>query len=69
VTSIKERNENRIMSRASVIGFGVGASDTNENEPVLVVYVDETTGRKPRLPKSIEGVKVKVIYTDTFTAY
>ncbi|HVF89731.1 MAG TPA: hypothetical protein VNH22_06665, partial [Blastocatellia bacterium] len=69
VTGIKERHENRIMSRASVIGFGVGASDTDPNEAVLVVYVDETTGRRPRLPKTIDGVRVKVIYTDTFTAY
>ncbi|HKY05748.1 MAG TPA: hypothetical protein VJQ56_12700 [Blastocatellia bacterium] len=66
---IKERNENRIMSKNSVIGMGVGAADDNPLEPVIHVYVDQTTGKKPRIPKKIEGLRVKVIYTDTFVAY
>ncbi len=66
---IKERNENRIMSKNSVIGMGVGAADDNPLEPVIHVYVDQTTGKKPRIPKRIEGLRVKVIYTDTFVAY
>ncbi|HYP27073.1 MAG TPA: hypothetical protein VE262_10180, partial [Blastocatellia bacterium] len=66
---IKEKNENRIMSRPSVIGFGVSSADDNAGEPILVVYVDETTGLHPRLPKRIDGLRVKTVYTDTFTAF
>ncbi|HXG66485.1 MAG TPA: hypothetical protein VNO70_15405 [Blastocatellia bacterium] len=69
VTAIKERNENRLMSRDSVIGVGVGAADDNPTEAVIVVYVDETTGRTPRLPRRINGVRVKAVYTDPFVAF
>ena len=65
---VKERNENRIMSKPSVIGFGISSADDNAGEPILVVYVDETTGRRPNLPKKLGGLRVKVVYTDTFTA-
>jgi hypothetical protein len=65
---VKERNENRIMSRAAVIGMGVGASDDG-TEPVLVVYVDETASVRARLPRRIDGVRVKRVLTDPIVAY
>jgi hypothetical protein len=68
-TDIKERNENMLLARRSVIGVGIGAADDNPAEAVIVVYVDETTGKKPRLPKRINGVRVKTVFTDTFVAY
>jgi len=66
---VKERNENRIMSRRSVIGFGISALETDPSQAVLVVYVDQTTGRRPALPKRLGGIPVQVVYTDTFTAF
>lgn len=69
VRAIKDSRENNLLSRPSVIGVGVGASDDNPFEAVIVVYVDETTGLTPRLPRSINGVRVKVVNTDTFVAY
>jgi hypothetical protein len=65
---IKERHENRLMSKAAVLGIGVGASDDNA-EPVIVVYVDETSGVRPRLPRRIDGVRVKRVLTDPIVAY
>jgi hypothetical protein len=67
-TAIKERNENSIMSRPSVIGMGIGSADDNPSEAVIVVYVNQS-GPRPRLPRRIEGVRVKVIETDEFVAY
>ena len=67
-SAAKERNEVRIMSRRSVIGMGVGVSDEDPSEAVIVVYVNQN-GPRPRLPRQIDGVRVKVIETDEFVAY
>ncbi len=69
VRAIKDSRENNLLSRPGVIGVGVGASDDDPFEAVIVVYVDETTGLNPRLPVSINGARVKVVNTDTFVAY
>jgi hypothetical protein len=69
VTAVKERNENRILSRPGVIGMGVGAADDNASEGVIVVYINKDAGVRPRLPRQINGVRVKVIETDEFVAY
>jgi hypothetical protein len=57
------------MSRSSVIGVGVGTSETNEMGAAIMIYVDKTTGVTPKLPKKIKGVDVQVIYTEPFFAY
>jgi hypothetical protein len=57
------------MSLPSVIGVGVGASDKNSTEAAIVIYVDMTTGIMPQLPRRINDVPVKVVYTDPFVAY
>jgi hypothetical protein len=67
-SAAKERNEVRIMSRRSVIGMGVGVSDEDPSEAVIVVYVNQN-GPRPRLPRQIDGLRVKVIETDEFVAY
>jgi hypothetical protein len=69
VNAIKERRENNLLSRPGVIGVGVGASDDDPFEAVIVVYVDDTAGFNPRLPHRVDGVRVKVVNTDTFVAY
>lgn len=69
VSAVKERRENNLLSRPGVIGVGVGASDDNASEAVIIVYVDMTSGFSPRLPRRIDGVRVKPVYTDTFVAY
>jgi hypothetical protein len=69
VSAIKERRENNLFSRPGVIGVGIGASDDDPFEAVIVVYLDQTSGFNPRLPRRIDGVRVKVVNTDTFVAY
>ena len=69
VSAIKERRENNLLSRPGVIGVGVGGADDDASEAVLVVYVDQTTDFTPRLPRRVDGVRVKVVFTDTFVAY
>jgi hypothetical protein len=66
--SMKER-EKDLLSRPSVIGVGVTASDSNPSEASIVVYVDTTTGVQPRLPRRINGVRVKAVFTEPFVAY
>ena len=68
-SAVKERRENDLFSRPGVIGVGVGSSDDNAFEAVIIVYVDMTSGFSPRLPRRIDGVRVKAVYTDTFVAY
>jgi len=68
-TDVMRVHVDDLMSRPSVIGVGVGASDTDATEAVIVIYVDVTTGITPQLPTLLNGVPVKVIYTDPFIAY
>ena len=68
VAAVLELHRDSLMSRASVIGVGIGAADDNDTEGAIVVYVDKTTGSRPILPKSIDGTRLKVVLTDPFVA-
>jgi hypothetical protein len=65
VTSVKNRHARELMSRAGVIGVGVGADLGN---PEIVVYVDRGMGRVPALPAQVENVKMRIVLTDAFVA-
>lgn len=69
VTAIKESRETNLLLRPGVIGVGVGMADEDQSEGVIVIYVDERIGAKTRLPRQINGVKVRTIYTDPFVAF
>lgn len=68
-TAVMKGREKNLMSRSGVIGVGIGASDDNASEAVIVVYVDVNAKDTARVPKSINGVKVKKIFTEPFVAY
>lgn len=68
-TQVLEGRKNDLMSRPSVIGVGVGQSETNPEEAIIVIYVDRTSGGKPTLPTTINGIRVKRVDTDPFVAY
>jgi hypothetical protein len=67
VTAVKSRHERSLMSRAGVIGVGVGPG-ANPGNPAVVVYVDRSVGRFPDLPPQVENVEVRVVLTDAFVA-
>lgn len=67
-TSAMRSRENNIMAKAGVIGIGVGSADDNAGEAIIVVYVDATSGAAPSLPRRINGVRVKRVYTEPFVA-
>lgn len=51
-----------------MIGVGVGAVD-GVNEAATIVYVDANANVSTRLPNTINGVKVKRVYSEEFVAY
>ena len=68
-TSAMRTREKNILAKQGVIGVGVGSADENADEAVIVVYVDATSGATPSLPRRINGVRVKRVYTEPFIAY
>jgi hypothetical protein len=59
--------EKDLMSRQGIIGVGVGASDDGSGEASIVVYL--ATGASTNVPKKINGVKVRKVFTEPFVAY
>jgi hypothetical protein len=68
-SAVLERSRADLMSRPAVLGAGVGASEADEQEAAIVIYVDRTAGFRPQLPESVEGVRVRVVLTDPFVAF
>jgi hypothetical protein len=69
VSAVLEQHRANLMAREGVIGVGVGASDKADGEAAIVIYVDRTSGAKPLFADSLEGVSVRVVYTDPFVAF
>jgi hypothetical protein len=61
--------ERELMSRPGIIGIGVGASDSDPNEASIVVYIDVTSQSSVSVPRRINGVQVKRVFTEPFVAY
>jgi hypothetical protein len=68
-TSAMRTREKEIMGKGGVIGMGIGSSDDNAGEAIIVVYIDATSGAAPSLPRRINGVRVKRVFTEPFIAY
>lgn len=67
--AVMRSREQDLMSRPGVIGVGIGQADDNAREAAIVVYVDSTARVKTNLPKTINGIKVKRIYSEPFVAF
>ena len=63
----KQRRKAELMSNPAVFGVGVGANDSNPNEPVIVLYIDKTMPYTP--PTAIDGIPVKVQRSNRFRAW
>lgn len=68
-TSAMRSRERDLMSRTGVIGVGVGALDDTSTDAAIVVYVDINSAGAASLPRRINGVRVKRVYTEPFVAY
>jgi hypothetical protein len=69
VSAVLEQHRANLMFQTGVIGVGVGASDRVDGEGAIVIYVDRTSSNRPQFAESIDGVAVKVVYTDPFVAF
>lgn len=67
--AVMRSREQDLMSRPGVIGVGIGQADDNAQESAIVVYIDSTAQVKTTLPKTINGIKVKRIYSEPFVAF
>jgi hypothetical protein len=65
---VLEQNRHDLMSKAGVLGVGLGALEDN-SAAAMIVYVDKTSSAKPQLPAHIDNVPVRVIFTDPFIAF
>lgn len=68
-TAAMRRHEADLLSRAGVIGIGVGGLDANPTQPAIVIYVDYTSVTAAHLPRRVGGVRLKVVFTDPFVAF
>lgn len=68
-TNVMRRHVNNLMSRAGIIGVGIGASDFDPTQAVIVVYVDRTATSRASVPGQLNGVRVKRVFTDPFVAF
>ena len=69
VTQIKVESENDLLRRHGVWGVGVGSAANDPQEAVIVVYLERPANVGPTaFPAEIDGVKVRVIFTDPFVA-
>ncbi len=66
--AVKERNTAWIMSLPSVVGVGIGASESGTGEAAIVVLLSEPPARRPNLPERLEGVRVETAVTGPFRA-
>jgi hypothetical protein len=66
-TEAMRSREKNLLSRPGVIGVGVGSADNSPTEAAIVVYVDQNAAAA-RVPRRINGVRVKVVYTEPFVA-
>jgi hypothetical protein len=71
VKGVKERHEPALFARPGVLGVGVGKvnDDPETTEGAIIVYVESNKSSRPKgFPKTIDGVKVRVIPTEPFVA-
>ena len=70
VKRVRERHERRLLATPGVIGVGVGVSEKASGQAAIEVYVIQATeSLKQALPKSLDGVEVKIIETGEIHAY
>jgi hypothetical protein len=70
VKRVRERHERRLLATPGVIGVGVGVSEKAIRQAAIEVYVIQATELvRQALPKSLDGIEVKIIETGEIHAY
>jgi hypothetical protein len=70
VRRVKERHEGRLLSIPGVIGAGVGVSEKAIGRAVIEVYaIQATESLNQALPRSLDGVEVRMVETGEIHAY
>jgi hypothetical protein len=64
---LQKRATPDLMKLDGVLGTAVGV-DENDN-PTLIVYVDEKKGKQPQLPPDSDGVSIRLELTDKIVAF
>lgn len=68
-SGVLELHRASLMATPGVIGAGVGATSESDIEPAIVIYVDRTSPGRPVFAPALDGVAVRVVYTDPFVAF
>ena len=68
-SAVLEIHRANLMATPGVVGAGVGATSENDLEPAIVVYVDRTSSGRPQFAPALDGIAVRVVYTDPFVAF
>jgi hypothetical protein len=68
-SGVLELHRANLMATPGVIGAGVGATSDNDIEPAILIYVDRTSPGRPVFSPSLDGIAVRVVYTDPFVAF
>ena len=68
-SAVLEIHRANLMATPGVVGAGVGATSENDLEPAIVVYVDRTSSARPQFAPALDGIAVRVVYTDPFVAF
>jgi hypothetical protein len=61
--------ETDLMSRPGVIGVGIGGPDAGATDASIVVYIDVNSPNSASVPRRINGVRVRKVFTEPFIAY
>jgi hypothetical protein len=70
VRRVKQRHEGRLLSIPGVIGAGVGVSEKAIGQAVIEVYaIQATESLNQALPRSLDGVEVRMVETGEIHAY
>ncbi|HXU09740.1 MAG TPA: hypothetical protein VN743_12160, partial [Blastocatellia bacterium] len=68
-TRAMRSQEVQLMSQPGIIGVGVAADDAVAGDAAIVVYIDANSPLSAKVPRRVNGVRVKKIYTEPFVAY
>lgn len=67
-TSVKDKYSSSLVHQPGILGVGVTSSLDNPSDAAIIVYVETGKSHSP-IPLELDGVRVRVKYTDKFRAY